>query len=210
MPVHEQRIIHVGHAEAKAAAQLIATIGAAAAERAGGRLFGVFAPVIGLSQSLVVAVAEWPDEQAADANGHTMLANLARADTHDRDIWTPTLRPAPGEHPTEIGGYYSHRAFDIKAGDWDRFRDLSAEAWGNWEATHAARTVGFWLCRRPPGPGLVRVRLMAWYDSLDAWDRSRWWNADAKTGSEQAFDRFRERNELLVDTQVSILRRVEG
>ena len=210
MPVHEQRIVHVGHAATKAAAQHIATAGAAAAQLSGGRLFGVFSPVIGLSQSLIVAVTEWPDEPSADATGHTVLAGLAQAETRERDIWTPTLRPAPGERPTETGGYYSHRAFDIKAADWDRFRDLSAEAWGNWEATHAARTVGFWLCRRPPGPGLVRVRLMAWYESLDAWDRSRWWNANAKAGSEQAFDRFRARNALMVDTEVAILRRVEG
>ncbi|MEZ5853655.1 MAG: hypothetical protein R3D67_02515 [Hyphomicrobiaceae bacterium] len=173
-------------------------------------MFGVFKPVIGLSQATAVVVTEWPDAAAADAGGHTVLAGLEGAETVDRDIWTPTLRPAPGERPTEAKGFYSHRAFDIAAADWERFRDLSGEAWGNWEATHAAKTVGFWLCRMPPGPGLVRVRLMAWYESLDAWERSRWWNAGAKTGSEAAFDRFKERAALMVDTRVSILQLVNG
>ncbi len=208
MPVHEQRVIHLGRANADGKIRHLATTGARAVAAAGGRMFGVFKPVIGLSQATAVVVTEWADEAAAGALGHVVLAGLDEVETVDRDIWTPTLRPAPGERPTEANGFYSHRAFDIVSGDWERFRDLSADAWGNWEATHAAKTVGFWLCRTPPGPGLVRVRLMAWYDSLDAWERSRWWNAGAKGGSEAAFDRFKQRSTLLVDTRVSILQLV--
>lgn len=210
MPVHEQRIVSVGNARADTTARHIASAGAAAVASKGGSLFGVFKPVIGLPQGHVIAVTEWPDAASAEANGHAVLDGITDAETVERDLWTPTLRPAPGERPTETGGYYSHRAFDIEEKDWERFRDLSAAAWGNWEATHAARTTGFWLCRNRPDPGLVRVRLMAWYESLDAWERSRWWNANAKAGSDEAFDRFRERSRLLRDTHVSILVRVNA
>lgn len=210
MVVHAERIIEAGHARAEAVARHIARGGAAAVAPHGGTLFAVFKPVIGLSQSLVIAVSEWPDAATADLHGNAVLAGLDGMETVARDIWFPTLRPAPGERPAETGGYDSHRAFDIRAEDWERFRDITAAAWINWEGAHAASVKGFWLCRHPPGPGLVRVRLMAWYESLEAWERSRWWNPGAKVGSEPAFDRFRERAALLVDTRVSILQRVAG
>lgn len=208
MPVHEQRIASAGHARAEALARHIADHAEAALATAGGRVFGVFRPVIGLPQSWVVTVVEWPDAIAAQHHGHAVLSGLDGVETVDRDIWTPTLRPAPGERPEDAGGYYSHRAFDIAEEDWPRFRDLTAEAWGNWEATHAARTAGFWLCAHSPGPDLVRVRLMAWYESLEAWEKSRWWNANAKAGSEAAFGRFRERARMFRETRVSILTRI--
>ena len=49
---------------------------------------------------------------------------------------------------------------------------------------------------------------MAWYQDLDAWERSRWWNPAAREGSAEAFARFRERARMLQDTGVSILARV--
>lgn len=209
MPVHEQRILETTLAGAEAAAERIVVDGAAAAAAAGGLLFGVFRPVIGMSQARIVVITEWPDERAAAANGHRVAAGLTGLETVDRDLWTPTLRPAPGERPAETGGFYSHRAFDIPSERWERFRAITAEAWESWETTHAARVAGLWLCRTPPGPGLTRVRLMAWYESLEAWERSRYWNPGAKAGSERAMELFRERSAMMADTHVAILRRVK-
>lgn len=208
-PVHHQRIVRAPNAEAERLANSIAAGADTRMATVNGRLFGVFRPVIGRSQAEIVIVTEWPAEAAADAHSNVALGETAGLETVVRDLWTPTLRPLPGERPDQKGGYYSHRAFDIRSQDWPRFRDLSAEAWESWEATHAARTVGFWLCRTPPGPGLVRVRLMAWYENLEAWERSRYWNPGAKAGSERAYDLFRERAAMMVDTHVAILRRIE-
>lgn len=210
MPVYEQRIVRFEIAEAEAALRHMAGKGAEAVRSAGGQLFGVFKPVIGLSQARAVVITQWSDNVAADRHGPTVLAGLERAETVERDLWTPSSLPKPGDRPSETSGYYSHRAFDIRADDWPRFLELSETAWGNFEATHATRVVGFWRCRQSPAPGLLRVRLMAWYENLDAWDRSRWWNPKAKAGSGDAFARFKERNGLLRDTSVSILQRVDA
>ena len=177
---------------------------------ASGSLFGVFRPVIGRSQAEIVIITEWPSAAAAEASSHLALGRGHDLETVSRDLWTPTLRPLPGERPDQKGGYYSHRACDIPAERWERFRDISAEAWVSWETTHAARTVGFWLCRTPPRPGLTRVRLMAWYESLEAWERSRYWSPAAKPGSERAMALFRERSQMMADTHVAILRRIEA
>lgn len=208
-PLQAEQIVRAPFAEADAVAARVAARTESHLAAAGGRLFGVFRPVIGRPQSEIVIVTEWPDAAAADANRHLALGAEYGLETITRDVWTPTLRPEPGQRPDQKGGYYSHRAFDIRSSDWPRFRDLSAEAWDSWEATHSAITVGFWLCRTPPGPGLTRVRLMAWYASLEAWERSRYWNPAAKPGSERAYDLFRERSAMMVDTQVAILRRIE-
>ena len=92
--------------------------------------------------------------------------------------------------------------------DWPRFLELSEAAWGNFEDVHTARVAGFWKSRTAPAPGQLRVRLMAWYENLDAWERSRWWTPAARQGSDESFARFRERSQMLQDTSVSILNRV--
>ena len=208
MPIHEQRIIRFGFQHAEAAARRLAAEGAPAVARHGGRLFGVFRPVIGLSQRCVVVITEWPDEAAAMAHGAAVLAGVADGTEIEHDLWEPTARPLPGEVPEQTSGFYSHRAFDIRPEAWPRFFELSADAWASFEGTHASVVAGFWKARTAPAPGLLRVRLMAWYESLDAWERSRFWSARLVPGSEDAQARFRERHTLLEDNQVAILMRV--
>lgn len=208
MPVHDQRIVAFGPRQSDGGSQHIVCIGSRAIAEKGGRIFGVFKPVIGLSTNRLVVITEWPDEAMAAAWGHLVLDGAAGARTESQETWEPSPRPSPGESPTETGGVYSHRAFDILEADWPRFRELSELAWGNFEGAHATRVAGFWKSRTPPGPGQLRIRLMAWYQDLDAWERSRWWNPAAREGSAEAFARFRERARMLQDTGVSILARV--
>lgn len=207
MSIHDQRIVHLPPGRMDEAARHILGAGAKAIAAHGGHIFGLFKGVIGLSHNRAVVVTEWPDETAAKAHAGLAVDGLAGATLVDHDIWEPTSRPLPGEVPQETGGFYSHRAFDIMERDWRRFRELSERAWGEWEGTHAARVTGLWKCRNRPAPGQVRIRLMAWYESLDAWERSRWWNAGAKP-SPEAYARFRERNALTQDTHVAILGRI--
>lgn len=208
MPVYDQRIIVFAPRQIDAGAEHVIKAGNEAMAAKGGRLFGVFKGVIGLSVNRLVVISEWPDEAAAAAWGQLSVDGAPGARIECRESWEPTSRPVPGQRPSEKGGVYSHRAFDILEQDWPRFREISEAAWGNWEGIHAARVAGFWKSRTPPAPGQVRVRLMAWYETLDAWEKSRWWNPAAKSGSAEAFARFRERSQMLQDTHVSILARV--
>lgn len=208
MNIYDQRIIVFEPRRIEDGALHAVTVGGAAIEQKGGQLFGAFKGVIGLSANRLVVVSEWSDEVAAAAWGHLAIDGFGGARIEARETWEPTSRPLPGARPAETGGVYSHRAFDILEADWPRFRELSETAWGNWEGIHAARVAGFWKSRTPPAVGQLRVRLMAWYESLDAWERSRWWNPAAKHGSAEAFARFRERSQMLQDTHVSILARV--
>lgn len=208
MGIYDQRIIHFAPHQIDAGADHTKSVGRDALAAKGGRLFGIFKGVIGLSANRLVVVSEWPDEATAAAWGQLAVDGATGARIESRESWEPTSRPKAGQKLSETGGIYSHRAFDILDQDWPRFLELSEAAWGNFEDVHATRVVGFWKSRTPPAPGQIRVRLMAWYDSLDAWERSRWWNPAAKGGSAEAFARFRERSQMLQDTHVSILARV--
>ena len=186
----------------------IATEGARAVAAKGGKLFGVFKPVIGLSQNCVIVITEWPDEAAAQAHAAVASQGVNGVSHTMQNLWEPTVRPLPGEAPAETTGFYSHRAFDIRPENWPRFLELSASAWDNFEGVNESVVKGFWKARTPPAPGLLRVRLMAWYASLDAWERSRWWSSNARAGQEDAISRFRERSAMLEDNEVAILQRV--
>lgn len=208
MTIYDQRIVLFEPRRIDAGTRQVATSGADAIAGKGGRLYGVFKSIIGLSINRAVVISEWPDETLAAAWGHLGLEGVEGGRTESRELWEGTSRPTPGRSPMEAGGVYSHRAFDILEPDWPRFLELSETAWGSFEGTHATRVAGFWKSRTPPGPGQLRVRLMAWYESLDAWERSRFWNPRAKAGSDDAFARFRERAQMQLDSHVSILLRV--
>ncbi len=208
MSIYDHRIIAFGTGEADAVTGHIVNEGAKAVAAHGGRLFAVFNPVIGFSANRAIVLTEWENETAVRQHGGSVLHGLAGVVVTEHDLWEGTVRPIPGVSPNEAGGYYSHRTFDIRPADWPRFLALSETAWGNFEGAHAAKVTGFWKARTAPVPGQLRVRLMAWYESLDAWERSRWWNPKARDGSDESFNRFRERSKLLLDTGVAILSRV--
>jgi hypothetical protein len=175
------------------------------ANAGGGDLFGVFTPQIGLSANHVVMISAFPDEAAASV---TDLIAGAPCEVERHELWEPDPRPLAGETFPEKDGAFSHRWFDVAEADWPRFRELSVTAWDNFEAVHDTRVVGFWRSRTPPAPGLIRVWLMAWYASLAAWEASRWYLASDRADAAQAYDNFRARAALTVDTAVSLLRRV--
>ncbi len=172
-----------------------------------GRLFGVFSPQIGLSVNRLIILMEWPDAASSPA-GPPPLLNGLTVTIEQRELWDPAPRPAAGESLTDVGGYYSHRRFDCRTEDWQRFQELSVTAWDNFEDVHDTRVVGFWRAVTPPAPGMVRVWLMAWYRDLAAWEGSRWYQASPDPAANAAFERFRERRTLTVDSAVSILRRI--
>lgn len=175
-------------------------------ERAGGALFGVFTPQIGLSSNHVVALIRWPEGRPAAAD--TILHEVPVASVVTDELWTSTSRPAPGDSITETTGVFSHRWFDTNEADWPRFLELSESAWGNFESVHDTRVIGFWRSQVPPAPGQVRVWLMAWYRDLASWDHSRYWNPAPVAAAAEANQRFRERRQITNDSAVSIMGRI--
>lgn len=175
------------------------------ADAAADHVFGVFTPQIGLSANHVVLISAFPDEAATIASD---LIGGAPCAVERHELWEPDPRPVAGEAFPETHGVFSHRWFDVAEGDWPRFRELSVTAWDNFEAVHDTRVIGFWRSRTPPAPGLIRVWLMAWYADLAAWEGSRFYLDSGRADAAQAYDNFRARSLLTVDTAVSLLRRV--
>lgn len=79
MTIYDQRILCFGPRLADAGARHIVTVGTRAVATNGGRLFGVFKPVIGMSQNCVVVITEWLDEAAAKAHADVALQDVSGA-----------------------------------------------------------------------------------------------------------------------------------
>jgi len=185
--------------------KLLTTRAAETARAAGGRVFGVFTSMIGLGVNNLVMLSEFPDE--ATARGVDLLAGVP-AGVIRHEFWEPDPRPTADETLPEVEGFFSHRWFDCAQEDWPRFRDISADAWDNFEDVHDTRVIGFWRSLAPPSPGVTRVWLMAWYKDLAAWEASRFMLNPVGTKAEQAFANFRVRRQMTLDSAVSMLRRV--
>jgi hypothetical protein len=173
MTIHDQPILRF--------APRLADAGARHTVVEGGRLFGVFKPVIGMSQNCVVLITEWRDEVVAAAHAAVVLQGVVGAHQIAQDLWAPTARPLPGTVATATSGFYSHRALDIRPPNWPCCRELSTSAWGSFEGINDGVVKSLWKTRTPPEPGLLR--LMAWYANRDAWERSRWWSSKARPGA---------------------------
>lgn len=170
----------------------------------GGRLFGIWKPLLGLSLNHLVVLTEWPDADAAITYGADILTCIEGARVELGDLWQPTLRPAPGASLPEFhGGYYSHRHYDIAAETLPTFIEHSAAAWGSFEGTHASQVIGLWRSSHVPAPGLIRMRLMAWYQDMATWEHSRYWKGTS--GAETANAQLGARYAMTLDSAVSIV-----
>jgi hypothetical protein len=166
------------------------------------RIFGLFTPQIGLSVNRVVVISHAPTDGGPDG---LMAPGALGLELHE--AWTADPRPTAEETFPEREGFFSHRWFDVAEADWPRFRELSVTAWDNFEGAHDTRVIGFWRSHTAPRPGLIRVWLMAWYKTLAAWEGSRWYLNSDRADAAQAYENFRARHEITVDTGVSLLRR---
>ncbi|MFN3744948.1 MAG: hypothetical protein ACK4TL_09600 [Hyphomicrobiaceae bacterium] len=185
MSMYQHHVLAIPPKQHAAIADHIRHAGSAAIAGHGGRLFGIWKPLIGLSLNHLVVLAEWPEPEAAVAHGADILNGIEGARVELRDLWTATLRPAPGTRLPELpGGYYSHRHYDIVAASLPAFLEHSAAAWGSFEGTHASQVIGLWQSSHVPAPGIIRMRLMAWYQDMAAWERSRYWKGTS--GAEMA------------------------
>jgi hypothetical protein len=203
MPAYEHLVIAFGPGQLAGVAAAIASDGRARVEDRGGRLFGTWKSLIGLSLNHVVVVVEWPDEAAARSAWGAVADGIADAVVEQHDLWHATLRPAPGFTPRHDGGFVTHRWYDIRDSELERFLELSSNTWTNWEGTHDGEVIGLWRADEPPAPGRIRMRLMAWYRDMGVWERSRHWKGTK--GAETANQNLGARYDLTLDSAVSIL-----
>lgn len=206
MAVFEHHLIAVGTGRRADIVSQLSTHGRAAVSAKGGRPFGVWTALIGHSLNHVVVLTEWPDEASARANADAALTGTSDATTESHDLWLPTLRPLPGAKPRNDPGFVTHRWYDIRERDFDRFLELSSNTWGNWEGTHDSEVIGLWRTLAQPAPGVIRMRLMAWYRDMATWERSRHWKKTP--GAETANANLTARYDLNLDSAVSILQPV--
>ncbi len=204
MSVYQHHVLAIPPKQHGAIADRVKNAGADTIANKGGRLFGIWKPLLGLSLNHLIVLAEWPDADAAIAHGADILAGIEGATAELCDIWQPTLRPVPGARLLELaGGYYSHRHYDIAAETLQTFLDHSAGAWGSFEGTHASQVIGLWRSSHVPAPGLIRMRLMAWYQDMATWERSRYWKGTS--GAEAANAQLGARYAMTLDSAVSIV-----
>jgi hypothetical protein len=201
--IYEHHVLAVAPGALSTSLDTVRTIGREKLAASGGRLFGAWKPLIGLSLNHVVIVTEWPDEKAARQNLNAVLSGLAPHTVEQHDLWLPTLRPGPGATPPTTPGYVTHRWYDIRADGLDRFLDLTRQTWSNWEGTHDGEVLGLWRTLAEPRPGIIRMRLMAWYKDMSVWENSRHWKGTK--GAETANQNLGQRYDMTIDSAVSIL-----
>lgn len=206
MAVFEHHLVAFGPGRLVEVSSGIAGPGRAAVVARGGRPFGLWKGLIGHSLNHLVVLTEWPDEASARGNANATLVGIEGLTVEAHDLWLPTLRPLPGARARNEPGFVTHRWYDIREDDIERFLALSSATWGNWEGQHDGEVMGLWRTVAPPAPGLIRMRLMAWYRDMSVWERSRHWKKTA--GAETANANLSARYELNLDSAVSILQPV--
>ena len=203
MAIYEHHVIGFGPGRLADVGTALRDKGSTAVAAHGGFLFGIWKPLIGLSFNHAVVVTEWPDEEAARRNAHSAISGIPDVAIEQHELWLATLRPKPGTIARGDPGFVTHRWYDIREGDIDRFLELSSATWSNWEGVHDGEVLGLWRSLTPPAVGLIRMRLMAWYRDMSVWERSRHWKG-AK-GAETANLNLAARYDLTLDSAVSIL-----
>ncbi len=204
MSIYQHHVLAIPPGQHQAAAGRIIESGNGDIAQLSGRLFGIWKPLLGLSLNHLIVLTEWPDVDSAIANGARLLDGVDGATLEWCDLWQPTLRPQPGARlPLLDGGYYSHRQYDIAADGLQAFLDHSASAWGNFEGTHPSQVIGLWRSTHAPAPGIIRMRLMAWYQDMATWEHSRYWKGTS--GAEVANKQLGARYAMTIDSAVSIV-----
>lgn len=165
------------------------------AAASGGKVFGVWYSVVGLglARDEGIAVTSWADEASARA---AAPVDGGIVESHSA-ILEASVRPVT-DAPPEYDGLYVFRWFDIDAGDWPAFREISDAAWPNMEEVFDANICGFWRNLDVQEPD-AQVVLCTRYADLSVWEASRWWKNPAPA-ADGAMSRFRKRNEMIKST----------
>ena len=170
-----------------------------AVEAAGGSLYGVWLPQIGLPAAEGIVITTWPDAGSLSRGAGAALEGLDDVIGSEAERLVATVRPESTAPPPE-GGVYAHRFFSLSESDWPEFLSLSEQAWVGFEKRFEARVLGFFRSLDVSSPA-ARVLLLTRYDSLAAWEQSRM--AGPRSDEEEAIRAcFQRRHELTASTMV--------
>jgi hypothetical protein len=175
---------------------------AKAMQAAGGQLWGLFTPLIGMRSDTGILISVWPDRTGAQARADAALGGISEILGCDGEEIVPTVRPKAATPPS-AAGVYSFRWFELRDADVPELIQLSSSAWETFERTFASDILGFWRSTATPSPA-ARVLLLTRYPDHATWDRSR---IDVPVpGDPSSAALFLRRRELIESTIVTTTR----
>lgn len=169
----------------------------------GTEITAAFATQIGLSINTVPVLsrAAGPSDLDAAAAAFEALSDVTGVENwHLSVVSERAMRPE--------GGVYTNRWFHVRDSGGAEFEDNTLTAWDSFESRTGAEVVGLW--KTAAVDGVVRFLLIARYDSLDAWDRSRFFNRAEDQRDAGWMEKFRRRREMMVDSSVITTRCLFG
>ena len=137
----------------------------------GGKLYGIWRSQIGRPRDEVTLITVWPEGTPAVQTDDSLLAGIGSIRSCESAGMVPTLRPLDPTPPQRQGNY-AFRWFETPAENWQKFQDLSAAAWPDFEASYDSQVIGLW--RFLGGDGTMwRSLLLTRRPSLSMWERSK-------------------------------------
>jgi len=165
-----------------------------------GRLYGIWAPVFGLSYNQLVIMAS--SEQGTDKNAEELRKYFLELDgVEDVNFrsFEPTALPKNDE-PITKPGLYINRWMRFRNSDIEEVVMVSSQAWDAFETAFDAKVQGFFR-ETSSTQGQTWILLKTWYPNFSAWHESR--SVEKAGGSGVKFQR---RAEL---TQASMAQAME-
>lgn len=160
-------------------------------------ILGGFTPQIGLSINSVLLLAH--GDEGRFATLHDKLTGLSDVVGFDRVRLTP-VQERDLSLLTPDSAMYTNRWFHVRESGATSFEEDTLSAWQTFEGQTDSQVIGLW--KAAPRTGVVSYLLVARYDDLAAWDRSRFYNRSAQDKDGDWIERFRRRREQMVDSSV--------
>ncbi|WP_375173389.1 hypothetical protein [Pseudooceanicola sp.] len=165
-----------------------------------------FAIQIGLSINTVPVLMRSPDRAVLEAGAVALASLPGVTGVTSWPMRAVSERALAALRPE--GGVYTNRWFHVRESGVAEFEADTLTAWDDFEARTGAEVVGLWSCA--PKDGVVIYLLIARYDSLDAWDKSRFFNRGEDQRDADWMEKFRRRREMMVDSSVITTRCLFG
>lgn len=151
----------------------------------GGRLVGRFTAQLGWAANETAVLLQGIGQESSKAVRELVDAVVVGA--AEVTELTPTARPAQ-EGPLVLapGGIYVHRWFTVETPDLERFVDLSARAWPDFEGRFDTQIFGLFRASESPAEAAAartRLLLLTRYADHGVWEASR----DPSTEAMQIF-----------------------
>lgn len=155
-------------------------------EASGGRVVGRFVAQLGWAANDTAVLLQGIDDGEGMKAVRELVSAVSLEDARIIDM-APTARPV-GDDPLVLapGGIYVHRWFTVETPDLERFVDLSAQAWPDFEARFDTRIFGLFHANQTQAEtpfGHSRLLLLTRYASHGVWEDSR----DPSTEAMQIF-----------------------